>query len=82
MPADDGYVHAPHQLSMNDTHLEPTHRHVGTWTDDMRATLRAEYATARQDGTLRALAERLGVDLYQLYSQAHRLGLSREIRRR
>lgn len=61
---------------------EPTHLHRGTWTDDMRATLRAEYGEARAAGKLRELAERLGVDLYQLYSQAHRLGLSREIRRR
>jgi hypothetical protein len=67
---------------VNDATLEPTHRHTGTWTEDMKQTLRTEYAGARQGGTLRALAERLGVDLYQLYSQAHRLGLSREIRRR
>jgi hypothetical protein len=61
---------------------EPTHEHRGTWTPEMRNTLRTEYAVAREDGKLRELAERLGVDLYQLYSQAHRLGLSREIRRR
>jgi hypothetical protein len=61
---------------------EPTHLHRGTWTQEMRTRLRAEYAAAREGGTLRELAAKLGVDLYQLYSQAHRLGLSREIRRR
>jgi hypothetical protein len=48
----------------------------------MRERLKAEYAEARTAGTLPALAAALGVDLYQLYGQAHRLGLSREIRRR
>jgi len=74
---------------MTSTHLaptspahEPTHEHKGTWTAEMKDLLRANYARAREDGSLRALATELGVDLYQLYSQAHRLGLSHEIRRR
>jgi hypothetical protein len=54
----------------------------GTWTPEMKATLTSRYAAARDSGTLRALADELGVGLYQLYAQAHRLGLSREIRRR
>jgi hypothetical protein len=61
---------------------EPTHEHRGVWTPEMRETLRAEYVDARANGTLAELALRLGVDLYQLYGQAHRLGLSRMIRRR
>lgn len=61
---------------------EPTQEHKGTWTPEMKARLRAEYPQARESGQLRELAERLGVDLYQLYGQAHRLGLSRQIRRR
>lgn len=61
---------------------EPTHEHKGTWTPEMKAALRAEYSQARDAGQLRELADRLGVDLYQLYGQAHRLGLSREIRKR
>jgi len=61
---------------------EPTQEHKGTWTPEMKAQLRAEYADAREKNQLRELADRLGVDLYQLYGQAHRLGLSRQIRRR
>jgi len=61
---------------------EPTHRHVGVWTLEMRNILLADYQEARARGTLPALAAKLGVDLYQLYSQAHRLGLARGIRRR
>lgn len=61
---------------------EPTHEHKGVWTPEMKERLRAEYAQARESDQLRDLAARLGVDLYQLYGQAHRLGLSRQIRRR
>lgn len=61
---------------------EPTHAHKGVWTPEMRNTLRAEYVDARATGRLHELAGRLGVDLYQLYGQAHRLGLSRAIRKR
>ena len=53
-----------------------------TWTAPMLAPLTAEYAGAREAGTLRALADKLGVDLYQLYGKAHRLQLAREIRKR
>lgn len=62
--------------------LEPTDNHRGRWTADMCERLRKDYVTARDAGTLHALAEALGVDLYQLYGKAHRMGLSREIRRR
>lgn len=48
----------------------------------MKATLTAKYAAARDARTLQALADELHVGLYQLYAQAHRLGLSRQIRRR
>jgi hypothetical protein len=62
--------------------LEPTHEHKGHWTPEMIATLAAEYAPARAAGKLRELADKLGVDLYQLYGKAHRLQLARTIRRR
>lgn len=62
--------------------LEPTENHRGKWTTEMCAQLRAQYVNARDAGTLHALAESLGVDLYQLYGKAHRMGLSREIRKR
>lgn len=61
---------------------EPTERHIGVWTPVKRQMLIERYATARADGKLPELAAELGVDLYQLYGQAHRLGLSRPIRRR
>lgn len=62
---------------------EPTSEHKGTWTPEMKARLRAEYHEARaKEGGLQALADSLGVDLYQLYGKAHRMGLSRTIRRR
>lgn len=72
----------PGPLSVSSPVLEQTHEHTGTWTPEMRRKLSEQYVQARADGKLRALAAELGVDLYQLYSQAHRLGLSREIRRR
>lgn len=62
--------------------LDTPSKHIGTWTAPMLATLTAEYAGAREAGTLRALADKLGVDLYQLYGKAHRLQLAREIRKR
>lgn len=62
--------------------LDTPPKHIGTWTAPMLATLTAEYAGAREAGTLRALADKLGVDLYQLYGKAHRLQLAREIRKR
>ena len=52
------------------------------WTREMKATLRANYPDARARDALRELAEALGVGLYQLYGQAHRMGLSTEIRKR
>jgi hypothetical protein len=52
------------------------------WTREMRELLLTQYAAARAANQLRELAARIGVDLYQLYGQAHRMGLSREIRRR
>lgn len=52
------------------------------WTDEMIATLDREYHAAREHGTLRELAEKIGVDLYDLYNKAHRRGLSKQIRRR
>jgi hypothetical protein len=61
---------------------EPTHEHKGVWTPDMKTALRQCYAQAREERTLATLATTLGVDLYQLYGQAHRMGLSRGIRRR
>jgi hypothetical protein len=54
----------------------------GTWTSEMKAILTEKYSSARDSGTLRDLADELGVGLYQLYAQAHRLGLSRHVRRR
>jgi hypothetical protein len=69
--------------------MEPTMNDVvmmdhapGVWTEAMKNTLRNRYGQARELRQLRALANELGVGLYQLYSMAHRLGLSREIRRR
>jgi hypothetical protein len=65
---------------MNDVAL---HDHpVGVWTEAMKNTLRDRYGSSRELGQLRTLADELGVGLYQLYSMAHKLGLSREIRRR
>ena len=65
---------------MNDTAtLQPA---PGVWTEAMKNTLRNKYQSAREHGQLRELATELGVGLYQLYAQAHRLGVSREIRRR
>ena len=65
---------------MNDVAL---HDHpVGVWTEAMKTTLRDRYGSSRELGQLRTLADELGVGLYQLYSMAHKLGLSREIRRR
>jgi hypothetical protein len=61
---------------------EPTHEHKGMWTAEMITTLVAEYDSAREAGTLHELANKLGVDLYQLYGKAHRLQLARAIRRR
>lgn len=66
---------------MNDLTV-PVQPGVGVWTEAMKDTLRKRYGTARELGTLKDLAADLGVGLYQLYSMAHRLGLSREIRRR
>lgn len=54
----------------------------GMWTEAMKNTLRDKYSRARESGQLRELALELHVGLYQLYSMAHKLGLSREIRRR
>jgi len=54
----------------------------GTWTDEMTAKLREKYIAARDGRTLQSLADELGVGLYQLYAKAHRMGLSRQIRRR
>lgn len=66
---------------MNDLSA-PVQSGVGVWTEAMKATLRDKYPGARDAGQLRELARDMGVGLYQLYSMAHRLGLSREIRRR
>ncbi len=54
----------------------------GTWTPEMKAKLTEKYAAARDNRTLSDLADELGVGVYQLYTQAHKLGLSRPIRRR
>lgn len=62
--------------------LEAPAERRSTWTPAMLTTLCAEYAAARAAGMLRELADKLGVDLYQLYGKAHRLQLAREIRRR
>lgn len=59
----------------------PTHP-PGTWTPEMKTTLTEKYAIAREARALQSLADELKVGLYQLYAQAHRLGLSRTIRRR
>jgi hypothetical protein len=65
------------------TAFEVFQQQPGVWSEAMKNTLRNKYAGARQyRGGLRQLADELGVGLYQLYSMAHRLGLSREIRRR
>jgi hypothetical protein len=48
----------------------------------MTAKLREKYIAARDGRTLQSLADELGVGLYQLYAKAHRMGLSRQIRRR
>jgi hypothetical protein len=65
---------------MNDVALND--HPVGVWTEAMKNTLRDRYGAAREASKLRELAADLGVGLYQLYSMAHKLGLSREIRRR
>ena len=52
------------------------------WTEEMLQALDRKYPAAREAGTLRELAEELGVDLYDLYNKAHRRGLSKQIRRR
>lgn len=65
---------------MNDTALAD--HAPGVWTEAMKNTLRDKYSAAREASRLRELADDLGVGLYQLYSMAHRMGLSREIRRR
>lgn len=54
----------------------------GNWSPDKIETLKREYPQARDDGTVRELAERLGVETYDVYNKAHRLGLARRIRRR
>ena len=64
------------------TTQEPTREHQSMWTPQMIATLAAEYSAAREAGTLSALATKLGVNVYQLYGKAHRLQLTRTIRRR
>lgn len=61
---------------------EPAPAKRKTWSDEMVETLKQEYPRAREEGQLRQLAERLGVELYDVYNKAHRLGLSRVIRRR
>ena len=60
---------------------EENHRRL-VWTPEMRERLRQEYVPMKDANRLPELANALGVDLYQLYGQAHRLGLTREIRRR
>lgn len=54
----------------------------GTWTPEMKDALTEKYAAARDARTLQALADELGVNVYHLYAQAHRMGLARPIRRR
>jgi hypothetical protein len=72
----NGHAHEPARVPVQQ------HPYKCTWTDDMKDTLRRSYVASREVGMLPELAQRLGVHLYQLYGQAHRLGLSREIRKR
>lgn len=71
---------------MRERRIEPPgaerHQRTATWTPQMKQRLVDDYATARAAGMLRELAISLGVDLYELYNKAHRLGLSKQIRRR
>jgi hypothetical protein len=46
------------------------------WTPAMTEALRSQYAAARAVRRLRNLADRLGVDLGQLYRKAHQLGIA------
>jgi hypothetical protein len=67
------------QGEMQESTLTPR---KGIWSLEMTDQLKREYATARAEGKLRELADRLGVQLYDVYNKAHRLGLSRAIRKR